>query len=159
MPSYHIRISGDDLTFAAGHFITLENGQCERLHGHTYRVAAEIAGPLDANQCVVDFIAVRDALKAILAELDHRMLLPTQHPTIRVTPQPNAVEAAFDDRRWTFPPDDCRLLPIVNTTTELLAHYVGERLHAILQAFGCTPSGVRIEIAEGAGSTAVCQLP
>ena len=42
---FHIRIADDDLVFCAAHFITLEGGGCERLHGHTYRVAAEVHGP------------------------------------------------------------------------------------------------------------------
>ncbi|MCX5682074.1 MAG: 6-carboxytetrahydropterin synthase [Planctomycetota bacterium] len=160
MPQFHIRIANDDLVFSAGHFITLAQGQCERLHGHTYRVAAEVHGPLDENQCVVDFLAVHNALKAIAAELDHRMLLPTQHPAIRVSSRMGAVEVTFADRRWVFPEDDCMLLPIVNTTTEMLAQYVGERLQAALAALGgCTPSGVRVEIGEGAGAAAVCELP
>ena len=50
---------------------------CERLHGHNYRVWAEVEGPLDENQYVIDFIALRDALKTITDELDHHMLLPT----------------------------------------------------------------------------------
>ena len=160
MPRFHIRIAGDDMTFSAGHFIAMADGQCERLHGHTYRVAAEVTGPLDADQCVVDFVALRNALKAIVAELDHRMLLPTEHPTIRAVSRAGEIEVAFADRRWVFPADDCLLLPVANTTTEMLAHYVGGRLLAALGALGGnTPSRVRIEIGEGGGAAAVCELP
>jgi 6-pyruvoyltetrahydropterin/6-carboxytetrahydropterin synthase len=160
MPNFHVRIANDDLVFSAGHFITLEGGKCERLHGHTYRVAAEIDGPLDENQYVVDFLVLRDALKAIVAELDHRMLLPTQHPTIHVSSLGEEIEVAFADRRWVFPAADCLLLPVANTTTEMLAQYVGGRLLAALAAAGGSmPSGVRIEIGEGAGAAAVCELP
>jgi 6-pyruvoyltetrahydropterin/6-carboxytetrahydropterin synthase len=157
MPSFHVRIANDDLVFSSGHFITLEGDKCERLHGHTYRVAAEVFGPLDENQCVVDFLAVRSALKVIVAELDHRMLLPTRHAAIRVSSRLGTVEVAFADRRWVFPEDDCLLLPIANTTTEMLAQYVGERLLAALG--GNAPSKVRVEIGEGAGAAAVCELP
>lgn len=159
MPDFHIRIANDDLVFCAGHFITLDDGTCERLHGHTYRVAAEVDGPLGEDQYVVDFLAVRNALKAILAELDHRVLLPERHPAIRVSSQAGQVEVAFADRHWSFPQDDCRLLPIANTTTELLAQYVGERLLAALSALGGGSLGVvRVEIGEGAGASAVCEF-
>ena len=160
MPSFHIRIANDGLIFSAGHFITMGGGTCERLHGHTYRVAAEVQGPLDENQCVVDFLAVHSALKAIVAELDHRMLLPTRHPTLRVLSQAGEIEVTWADRRWVFPQDDCLLLPIANTTTELLAQHVGERLLAALVAMGGgTPGMVRVEIGEGDGASAVCELP
>ena len=160
MPNFHVRIANDDLVFSAGHFITLGGGKCERLHGHTYRVAAEVSGPLDEDQCVVDFLALRNALKAVVAELDHRMLLPTQHPAIRVLSRAGEIEVAFAERRWVFPADDCLLLPVANTTTEMLAQYVGERLLAALGALGGSmPSRVRIEIGEGGGAAAVCELP
>ena len=159
MPSFSIRIFNDDLVFSAGHFITLGDGKCERLHGHTYRAAAEVHGPLDEHQCVIDFLAVRDALKGILAELDHRMLLPTGHPTIHVSARAGEIEATFGDRRWVFPKDNCLILPIANTTTELLAQYVAGRFHAALVALGGgAPGMVRIEIAEGGGAAAVCEL-
>ena len=106
------------------------------------------------------FSPLRNALKAIVAELDHRMLLPTEHPAIRVSSRAGEIEVAFADRRWVFPEDDCLLLPIANTTTELLAQYVGERLLAALAALGGgMPSRVRVEIGEGAGAAAVCELP
>ena len=159
MPDFHIRVAGDDLVFCAGHFITLEDGVCERLHGHTYRVAAEVFGPLTDCQCVVDFIAVRNALRTIIAELDHRVLLPMQHQDIRVSSRATEVEATFADRRWVFPQDDCLLLPIANTTTEVLAQYVGEHLTAAIKSScGVSPSRVRIEISEGTGCAAICDL-
>ena len=159
MLDFHIRVAGDDLVFSAGHFITLDNGHCERLHGHTYHVAVEVFGPLDGCLCVVDFIAVRNALKAILGELDHRVLLPTQHAAIRVLSRAGEVEATFAGRRWVFPQDDCLLLPIANTTTEVLAQYVGEHLSAAIKSLrGVSPGRVRIEISEGAGCAAICDL-
>jgi 6-pyruvoyltetrahydropterin/6-carboxytetrahydropterin synthase len=158
VPHFHIRLAGDDLIFSAGHFITLAGGGCERLHGHTYRVAAEIYGPLGDEHYVVDFLAVANALKGIVAELDHRILLPTRHPAIRVSAAAGEVEVSFAERRWVLPQDDCLLLSIANTTTELLAQYVGERLLAALAALGETPAMVRIEIGEGSGASAVCEL-
>jgi len=62
-------------------------------------------------------------------------------------------------RRWTFPQDQCLLLPIVNTTTELLAQYVAEHLLDAIKTLGQTPDKVQIEIDEGRGFSAVCQLP
>ena len=44
MPEFHIRVAGDEMVFDAAHFITTAEG-CERLHGHSYRVAAESVWP------------------------------------------------------------------------------------------------------------------
>jgi 6-pyruvoyltetrahydropterin/6-carboxytetrahydropterin synthase len=110
---------------------------CEPLHGHNYHIYAEIHGPLDENHYVIDFIAVRDALQRIVDSLDHRMLLPTEHPTIQVAEQhqgeTSEVVAQHGERRWTFPRADCVLLPVANTTAELLAKYIADEL---LEGFG-----------------------
>lgn len=160
MPSFHIRLANDDLVFCAGHFLVFERGGCERLHGHSFRVAAEVFGPLDGNQYVVDFVAAGKALKAIVAELDHRVLLPTKHPAISLSSRSGEIEVTSGGRRWILPEHDCRLLPIANTTTELLAQYVGERFWAALVALGgAAPERVKIEIGEGGGASAVCELP
>ena len=60
--------------------------------------------------------------------MDHRVLLPTKHQQIKVETQDKEVVAKFEDRRWVFPTEDCLLLPIANTTAELIAHYIGKRL-------------------------------
>ena len=155
MESFCVRIAQNDLVFSAGHFITFEGGQCERLHGHNYRVAVEVYGPLDENHYVVDFVGLRDTLRAIVAELDHRMLLPMEHPHLRVNAVGDEVMVTFADRRWVFPRGDCVLLPVANTTAELLARYIGQRLHAELdQRMGIRLFRVRVEVDECLGQSA-----
>ncbi len=157
--SYCVRMKKDYLVFSAAHFITFNGNVCERLHGHNYRVTAEVPGPLDENSYVVDFIALRDTLKAIVDELDHHMLLPTSHPTIHVVADERSVEVTHEDRRWVFPRCDCILLPVPNTTAELLARYIGRRLLDDLQKrIGQRPKIVRIEVDECEGQSAVCEL-
>ncbi|MCA9020156.1 MAG: 6-carboxytetrahydropterin synthase, partial [Planctomycetaceae bacterium] len=60
---YQVRVTKDHLVFSAAHFITFNGNICERLHGHNWRVAAELTGPLDENGYVFDFIALRDQLQ------------------------------------------------------------------------------------------------
>lgn len=131
--TYHVRIEKERLVFSAAHFITFNGDVCERLHGHNYHVAAEVHGALDENSYVVDFIALRDALQKIVDELDHYVLLPTEHKTIAVAAEGSEVVAVHGARRWVFPAGDCRLLPLANTTAESLAHYIGQRLLEALQ--------------------------
>ena len=157
--SYRVRISKEYLVFSAGHFITYNGDVCERLHGHNYRVAAEVFGPLDENHYVVDFIALRDALKAIVDELDHRMLLPTEHPLIRVTANDTEVEARFRERRWVFPRGDCVLLPVPNTTAELLARYIAGRLAGDLQKrTEVATTRLVVEVDECFGQLGICEV-
>jgi 6-pyruvoyltetrahydropterin/6-carboxytetrahydropterin synthase len=129
--TFHIRLAKERHVFSAAHFITYGDDVCEPLHGHNYRVAVEVHGPLGGNAYVVDFIAVRDAVQAIVDRLDHRVLLPTNHPTIRLAELGGAdgeVQAVHGSRRWAFPRRDCVLLPVANTTAEMLAAYIAEEL-------------------------------
>jgi 6-pyruvoyltetrahydropterin/6-carboxytetrahydropterin synthase len=159
--TYRVRLEKEHHVFSAAHFITFNGDVCERLHGHNYRVAVEVEGPLDENHYVIDFIALRDELKLITDKLDHRVLLPTGHPLIRVTTNEKEVEAVFtpDGRRWLFPLGDCVLLPVSNTTAELLAHHIGQRLlEAITRRTGTKPARLEIAVDENHGQWGVWVL-
>ena len=156
---YSVRLSKENLVFSAAHFITFNGDVCERLHGHNYRVAVTVHGDLDENYYVIDFIALRDSLAEIVAELDHHMLLPTQHRTIIVQANDREVEVTHQDRRWVFPRQDCILLPVENTTAELLARYIGNRLlPAIVEKTGHRPARLVIEVDENQGQWGICEL-
>lgn len=154
--TWRVRVTKDHLVFSAAHFITFNGTICERLHGHNWRVAVELEGPLDANRYVFDFIALRDALQAIVLELDHRVLLPTLHPAIHVTDHGKEVEARFEERRWVFPREDAVLLPVENTTAELIARWIGQRLEPTVRATpGAAISIMQIEVEENFGQWAI----
>lgn len=154
--TYSVRLRKTELVFSAAHFITFAGSICERLHGHNYRTAVEVFGPLDENEYVVDFIALRDTLKAIVLELDHHMLLPTRHPQIHVEADEREVVVRFEERRWVFPRQDCVLLPLVQTTAELLAKHIADTLLARLAAAsGYRPQRLRVIVDECEGQEGV----
>ncbi len=156
---FFVKIKKERLVFSAAHFITFDGDTCEPLHGHNYHVAAEVRGPLSENQYVVDFIALRDALQTIVDELDHRMLLPTKHPTILVTTKNREIEVTHGNRRWVFPASDCVLLPMANTTAELLARYIGQRLlDDLKKRLGVRLAEVCIAVDECDGQWGGCHL-
>lgn len=141
--SYRIQLAKEQFVFCSAHFITFGDNVCEPLHGHNYHVSADLDGPLGPHEYVVDFIAARDALLQLTQQLDHRVLLPTVHPTIAVREEGREVIAEFEDRRWVFPATDCLLLPLANTTAELLARYLGTRL---VESLG--PAGQRLTVVQ-----------
>ena len=157
--SYVVRLDKEYMVFSAAHFITFNGNVCERLHGHNYRVFAEVEAPLDENHYVIDFIALRDTLKAIVDQWDHHMLLPVDHPLIRVRENGAEVEVTFEDRRWVFPRGDCLLLPVPNTTAELLARTIARRLRDDLhRRTGTRPERLRVGVDENFGQWAICDL-
>ena len=157
---YRVRVTKDHLVFSAAHFITFNGNICERLHGHNWRVAVEVAGELDENSYVFDFIALRDATQRLVNELDHRMLLPTAHPMIHVTANEEEVAVKFEKRRWVFPREDCFLLPVANTTAELIARYLSERLQSELRPHPGYKGlrSMQLEVEENFGQWAICEV-
>jgi 6-pyruvoyltetrahydropterin/6-carboxytetrahydropterin synthase len=156
---FKVRVTKDQLTFCAGHFISYEGDKCERLHGHNYRAAVEIEGGLDENFYVFDFIALKSLTTAIIADLDHRMLLATQNRFIHVRESSGIVHVRCRDRQWSFPREDCVLLPIENTTAELLARYIARRLlEDMRQKREYAPAVLRVEVEENLGQSATYEI-
>lgn len=61
--------------FSAAHQVRECGGACERLHGHNWKVLAHLAAnELDALGMVVDFKALKQALREILDPLEHSLL-------------------------------------------------------------------------------------
>jgi 6-pyruvoyltetrahydropterin/6-carboxytetrahydropterin synthase len=154
--SYKVTVSKDYLLFAAGHFIAYEDFR-EMLHGHNYRVSVELEGELDRNAYVFDFVTLKRIMRQLVNELDHRMMLPLHNPVLRVEEGGAEVRVEFTDgsRRYLFPREDVILLPVPNTTAEMLArHFVG-RLREELQGEDTSNlTAVTIEVEETTGQAA-----
>ena len=70
------------------------------------------------------------------------------------------VEVTFEDRRWVFPREDCVLLPVENTTAELIARWIGERIRPTVDNHDeADVSMIQIEVEENFGQWAICQIP
>ena len=62
-------------TFDAAHRVEGYPGKCDRLHGHTWTIAAKVQGKqLDSLGMLVDFKLLNQALKDVAATLDHQWL-------------------------------------------------------------------------------------
>ncbi len=152
---YKVRVGRDHLVFASAHFISFAGHQCERLHGHNYRAAVEVEGPIGPDFYVIDFVALTRLARAITDTLDHRVMLPTINPVIRVDADAARVRATYRGREWVFPADDCVLLDVENTTAELLARYIARRLRESFAAeIISEPDVLRVEVEEGVGVSA-----
>ena len=161
MPNETFRVSleKDNLVFSAAHFITFNGNICESIHGHNYRVKCEIVGPLDENGYVVDFIALRDSLTEIVGCLDHHVVLPTQHSLIKVVDDGKEVTVTFEAKRWIFPSEDCVLLPIANTTAELMARYIAHELKEKTRPkFGDEISRLIVAVDENRGQWGIVEI-
>jgi 6-pyruvoyltetrahydropterin/6-carboxytetrahydropterin synthase len=157
---FTVTVTKEDLVFAAAHFITLPGHRCETLHGHNYRAGLEVDGDLEPEGWyVLDFTMLKRMLRALTAELDHRVLLPTANPKLTVTATDDRVTVAFDGAvRYVFPRGDCALLPIPNTTVEMLAQYLAGRVRDELMRAGVRHvAALALEVEENFGQSATCR--
>jgi len=158
--SFKVAVTKEDLVFAAAHFITLPGHRCESLHGHNYRAGVTVEGALDPEGWyVLDFVALKRLMKQLTQELDHRVLLPTENPKLAVARNAGRVTVAFDGaERYVFPAADCVLLPIPNTTVEMLAQYLARRLRDELargpEAVGGGVHAIELDVEENFGQRA-----
>jgi 6-pyruvoyltetrahydropterin/6-carboxytetrahydropterin synthase len=157
--SFEITVRGDRHAFAAAHFLTYGGGQCEALHGHNYRVAVTVRGELDEHGLVLDFLVLRDAIEALLAPLDHRTLLAGRSAHLRLAEEGDTVSVTTPERRMSFPLEDVVVLPIANTSAELLASHLAEALLERLgETAGGAPSEIVVEVEESPGLTGRCRV-
>ena len=76
---FHIFIKSH---FSAGHHLRNYPGNCERPHGHNWKVEVTVrADSLDNLGMGIDFRAVKEAVKKVLDTLDHTDL--NEHPAFQ----------------------------------------------------------------------------
>lgn len=69
---YRLKVLTD---FAAAHVLRGYDGKCSRLHGHNWKVEAEVQGTrLDDVGMVIDFKAIKRAANDVAERLDHYYL-------------------------------------------------------------------------------------
>jgi 6-pyruvoyltetrahydropterin/6-carboxytetrahydropterin synthase len=155
--TFRVKIEKDYLVFCSAHFITHHGHKCESLHGHNYRTSAVFEGPVGSNWYVVDFGEVKRLLRTIVDELDHRVLLATKNKQIVLSEDDCSVEAVYRDRRYSFPRADVVLMPIENTTAELLAAYITKRVWEGLGGLDASLTSIEVTVEESFGQAGICR--
>jgi 6-pyruvoyltetrahydropterin/6-carboxytetrahydropterin synthase len=156
MRSFRIHVAKEYLGFSSGHFITYNGHQCEPLHGHNYRARISLEGALDQNFYVVDFSHIKRIMKRVCDSLDHRMLVPLQNALLTLEITDEQVKVCYAQRCYVFPREDVVLLPIPNTTAEMLAQYICGQVMEELRTLSIQHmSAIEIEVEESLGQAAI----
>jgi 6-pyruvoyltetrahydropterin/6-carboxytetrahydropterin synthase len=158
---FSVSVSKDYLVFASAHFITFAGHRCEGLHGHNYRARVTLEGKLDEESWFVfDFVVLKRIMRGLCDEIDHKVLLPLNSPKVQVTEETDVVKVAYEGRpRYLFPRSDCALLPVPNTTVEMLAELLANRLRAVLENMGARGlTRIEMEVEENFGQSAVYRV-
>ena len=149
--------------FSASHFIVFENGFCEPLHGHNFRVEAVIDAPLNVAGYAVDFLAVNQALTKILHPWRERLLLPGHNSDLVIERNGSQIEISYTQPDgsplfWSIPAEHCVILDVVNTTAELIAQTIATRLWKRLSV-KTTLNWLEIRLEETQGCSATFRIP
>ena len=158
---FRVSVTKDYLVFASAHFITFSGHRCETLHGHNYRVGVTVEGTLEPQSWYVfDFGVLKRIMRKLCDDIDHKVLLAEQNPHLQIAESGDSVTVAYDNQpRYVFPKRDCALLPVPNTTVEMLAELLTTQLQAALAKEG--PNGVtaiEMEVEENFGQSATYRL-
>ena len=158
---FRVSVTKDYLVFASAHFITFAGHRCESLHGHNYRASVTVEGALDEESWFVfDFVILKKIMRKLCDEIDHKVLLPLENPKIQITEEGDSLKVAYEHKpRYVFPKSDCVLLPVPNTTVEMLAELLTTRLKAELDALGARGlTAIEMEIEENFGQSAAYRI-
>jgi len=116
MPTHRICKS---FVVESGHMLSKHPESCRFPHGHTRRIEVVCSRPtLDENDMVVDFKALKLALKCFINQLDHRMALNSSDPLRE------DIERVYPDSVVVFEDQD--------PTTEVLAKWIFEFVAQVL---------------------------
>ncbi|MBA3260569.1 MAG: 6-carboxytetrahydropterin synthase [Gemmatimonadales bacterium] len=155
---FRVQVSKDYMVFASAHFITFRGHQCESLHGHNYRVGVAVEGTVD-SEClfVLDFSVLKQITRQLVDEIDHKVLLPALNPKLGYREDGDRLAVDyFGEPTYVFPKTDCAMLPIKNTTAEMLAQYLGTRVRDELARGGYTRlTRLELEVEENYGQSAI----
>lgn len=158
---FKVSVSKDYLVFSSAHFITFRGHQCETLHGHNYRVGVTVEGSVDnETMFVVDFSILKKIVRRLVDEVDHKVLLPLKNPKLAFRDEGKHRHVTyFGEPTYVFPVVDCAMVPIENTTAEMLAQYFAQRVREDLLAQGITNlSAIEMEVEESFGQAATYRL-
>ncbi|MDY7093801.1 MAG: 6-carboxytetrahydropterin synthase [Acidobacteriota bacterium] len=161
---YTVHLAKEDFKFSAAHFTLFPDGQAELLHGHNYQVELELTGEgLDGYGLLCDFVAVKGAIRDACERLDTRTLVPRDSPELVFHrgeaghEEEDGMVVTYRDRRYVFPARDVLVLPVVNTSIELLARWLWHELAPGL--VGSQVSVLGVSVAETAGQSCWYRAP
>lgn len=149
--------------FSASHFIVFENGFCEPLHGHNFRVEAVMDAPLNEAGYAIDFNVVNQELTKILQPWRERLLLPGKNTDFTIEKTGSQIEITYTQPDgtplfWSIPAEHCVILDVVNTTAELIAQTIAIRLWKRLSS-KASLNWLEIRLEETQGCSATFRIP
>lgn len=155
--SFRVEVTKDYLVFAAAHFVVFNEHEREPLHGHNYRLRVLAEGALDQYGFVLDFSVLKRMGRRFVDAIDHRVLLAARNPRLAYREEGDSVHVQYEGRpAYVLPAAEVVMLPIVNTTVELIAEYLADQFERELAVAGYRNlTMLEVEVEENAKQSAI----
>jgi 6-pyruvoyltetrahydropterin/6-carboxytetrahydropterin synthase len=145
--------------FSSAHFLIFDEKSAEKLHGHNYQVEVEIAVPntpeTETRGFFIDFNVFKKWIKARVDQWDEMVLLPASHPDMKITKSKPSLEVRFRDRFYVFPENEVCLLPVTNTSVEMLSQILAHEAFQEFKKVGVTQVKIQVEETRGQAASTV----
>lgn len=134
---YRIRFFKDRLKFSSAHFTLFEDGSCEHLHGHNYRVSVEMAIQELQMGLACPFDRLKRLVEQVIRPLDEMVLIPADSSWVSC--QRNAGQMAVKictslvKKEYSFPEGEVFLVPGDNVSSECLAAFLFHELKNLFE--------------------------
>ena len=146
---FEIDFEDPRIGFASAHFI-IGHDKCGRLHGHNYFIKVKVIGDLDEQHMILDFGELKGVLRKLTNPFDHKVLVPTEAPELKLKEKGESYEIVTCNKRYLIPKEDTELVPVPATTAEEMAKYFH---HELKKIWSDLKFQVTIEEAPGASAT------
>lgn len=158
--AFSIRVYKQYFNFASSHFMLFKDGTREPLHGHNYRVQVKGNAPELSDDMVFDFLNIKPIVRKICDSLDHKLLIPKNHPNITIEDrEKNYNIVTPDESVFSIPKTDVLLMPIENTSAERIGAFLAYEIrNEVLKLYNFEFNILEIEVEETPGQSAVFTL-
>jgi 6-pyruvoyltetrahydropterin/6-carboxytetrahydropterin synthase len=144
--SFAIDVDPGELHFNSAHFITF-GGSCENLHGHNFHVRLQARGGNTSDAFVIDFVLLNRLAAEVCAQLNDKVLVPGRSKEVNLREDGDRIQVSSYGKEFTLPASNCAVLPVPNTTAEMLAWHILESLLPRLEAHSALANVAELQVA------------
>ncbi|MEW7999558.1 MAG: 6-carboxytetrahydropterin synthase [Candidatus Thiodiazotropha endolucinida] len=144
--TFAVNVHPGELHFNSAHFITFDNS-CENLHGHNFHLRIQAYGDNNEDAFVIDFVQLNRLAAEICSGLHDKVLLPGKSDEVAIKKSSGQLEVSSYDKVFSLPAGNCLILPVANTTAEMIAWYIMESLLPKLEACAALTHVKNLEVA------------
>ncbi len=157
---WSLNLSKENFKFSGAHFTTFSADQAERLHGHNYYVEVSLKGKNSSlnHGMIVDLQVPKEMVKSCCDEMDEKVLIAKNNPFTKIKDSNDNLEVSFSKKLYSFPKDDCFILPSENVTIEELAKYISDKLENSFKDLPLSSYEVRVYETRGQSSSFLREL-